>query len=313
MVLKKRALWSGSFLVVLGGAVATVYLLTGASSPRRNIDDSRHKTRLVSDEVSVERYPLERITPGTQVTPGGIEGWSHLVLLARPRLASGDVPSLHSLARTWASMFMLTIAADVETAPEGGYYLAGLGVGFSCLSGHQIMVVSSEDTAGANLGFIDCQVLAGNETCLNDVCQVARTRQMIVFDAARTTMVINGQYQQRVTRHAVLADAQTGDISTFVWLLQESPLGYELPQAEMRWLKSNLREDRIVHVDKAYVNALGIPSADAFALVQLPPGETVAVAKDWEAAAAARTMKPHQVASLEARLSEIAGVDTRHP
>ncbi len=305
MVLTKRTLWSGSFVVLLGGAVATVYLLAGANAPSGNGIAKVAISPGTVPETSIQRQSLGRIEPGTVVGPNGIEGWSHLVLLVRPKLAAGDVDSLHSWAKDYAKRFMLTIAADTAVDGHGEYYLSRLGVGFSCDAGDRTVVVGAADTGGVELGFIERQVLDGNEGTLADVYTVGRTPRMVVFDQEKLQILLDGKPQVLVMRHAVLVNSQTGDVSTLLWLLRPEGGRYRIATGQLRILRPNLREDRVIHVDKSHVNALGIPTPQAFSMTQLPPGDTFTFVPDWEPLAVARTMNHEQLRALEAKLSAL--------
>lgn len=304
-MLTKHKFYGVSLAMLLGGALATIYLMAGASTPRPlpQVDPTAQP-----DVQPLQR--LELIEPGTQVTEQGVEGWSHLVLLVMPELTDGAVDSLHPYAHDWASMFMLTIAADVQQAESGQYALKRLGVGFTYKMDDQLRIIRSDNLCGAELGPIDRQVLAGNERCFDDVYSVARTPTMIVFDAVKTQIVIDGQHTERITRHAIRVDRETGQVFSLAWLLKETPEGtYILDRRDLRWMPENLRERRRIHVDDAHVT-LGIPTAKAFAMLDLPPGETLLIGEDWEDLAACRTMTTAQVQELEAKLSATVAAAT---
>lgn len=295
--LSKKKIYGGSFIVLFGGAVAAVYLLAGASTPPQAVPPAANGA---AQTVQL----LDRIEPGTTITAEGIEGWSDLVLLVIPQLTDGDVDALHPYALDWASMFMLTIAADVRAGDSGKYELNRLGVGFAYRQGKQLQIISSNKLCGVELGPIDRQVLAGNEECLDDVHLIAQTPTMTVFDAANTQIVIDGRHQQRITRHAVLVDEKTGRVTSLAWLLRATPEGtYVLDRRDLRWMPPNLREQRRIHVDKAHVT-LGIPTPEAFAMMDLPPGKPLLIGEDWEELAIPRTMATSQAQELEAKLSQ---------
>lgn len=294
--LSKKKIYGGSFIVLLGGAAA-VYLLAGASTPQPAAPP-------VGKDAAPQVQHLDRIEPGTRITDEGIEGWSDLVLLVIPQLTDGDVDALHPYAVDWASMFMLTIAADVKPRQDGKYELDRLGVGFTYRQDDQLLILSSDNLCGIELGPIDRQVLAGNEACFEDVHLIARTPTMAVFDAVNTQIVIDGQHQKRITRHAVLVDEQTGRVISLVWLLKATPEGaYALERRDLRRMPPNLREQRRIHVDKAHVT-LGIPTPEAFAMLDLPPGEPLSIGESWEDLAVLRTMTADQARRLEANLSQ---------
>ncbi len=76
-------------------------------------------------------------------------GYSHLVTFVLPRLASGDVNSLPEFAVRYASMFNMTILANVVERPSGdqkAYLLDKIGIGFAMNIGGKTTIVTS-DTA----------------------------------------------------------------------------------------------------------------------------------------------------------------------
>ena len=96
----------------------------------------------------------------------------------------------------WPSAWQLTFRARKQSSPLGG-------VG----------------SLGVTIGFVERSSLAGNEACLDQVLQVARTPTMLVFDV--TAIQRLDQHNRHVLhRHAILVEAGTGLLATVVWALE---------------------------------------------------------------------------------------------
>jgi hypothetical protein len=233
-----------------------------------------------------------------------------LVLLAKPRLAAGDVDSLRSVANRYATMFNLTIMAAVTANEEGGdvrYRLGKIGVGFSVpVRGKQMVITSgTAEKLGAELDFISRRVLAGNEAALNQVVQVARHANLSVFDAG-ALFTRRGKHQDMTVRYVVWVSPNSGKISTMVWLLEaDQQRRYRLADGTLRLLSPAFIEDRVVHVMGSEVT-FGIPTEQAFSLVRLPQGKPVRATSQLARLAATRRFTPANLAELEAALREAA-------
>lgn len=225
---------------------------------------------------SYQPHPIARIPAGTVIGKQVPAGWSHIVMLAKPRLASGDIDDVPKIAAKCASMLNFAILARVGGEP-GNYQLEKIAIGYTVdINGRQTVITSkTQEALGAKLGFIEKQVLAESEVCLDDVKQVFAYPTMFVFDA-QATMLRNGEHREMVMRHLVWAGAQDGRLGTAVWLLEEAGQGYRMPDGTIQLLPANYQEDRILNVKKDRF-VLGIPKRDAFALTRVPPGRPVNV------------------------------------
>ncbi len=239
--------------------------------------------------------PLERIEPGVVVGQQQKSGYSNLVTLAVPRLASGDIESLPEYAKRYAAMFNFAVMANVteEKQPQGKpvYRLDKVAIGFAMnIQGRHIIV--TEKTAnqlGAELGMIDRRVLAGNEDCLDDVVQVARNDRLVIFDA-KANMVVGDDHQERVLRHFLWVSPTNGKLGFLVWQLDTSGAErsggqYKIDSPDMQLLPEGFQEDRQIHVSKGGLLS-SIPTPDRFALVQIPRGTSVPFADSMKVAAA---------------------------
>jgi hypothetical protein len=160
----------------------------------------------------------------------------------------------------------------------GSYRLEKIAIGYTVvINGQQTVITSkTQEALGANLGFIEKQVLAENEKCLDDVKQVFAHSIMVVFDA-QAMMLRNGEHREMVMRHLVWTGSQDGRLGTAVWLLEQAGQGgYRMPDGTIQLLPPSYKEDRILNVKKDRF-LLGIPKRDAFALTRVPPGRPVNV------------------------------------
>lgn len=96
-----------------------------------------------SDRVSGQSLP--RIAAWTQVGSQNASRWNRVLLLAKPRVATGDIDQLNESIRKASTAFSLTLLASVQeyAATDGSprYYLADVGVGYSApIEGNQTVV-----------------------------------------------------------------------------------------------------------------------------------------------------------------------------
>ncbi len=232
--------------------------------------------------VSTSR-DLPRIEAGTRIEDAQDQYWNRIVLLARPRISSGDIESLPSVIRNSVSEFVLTIMASVEqvTDPANGqmrYRLMDIGVGYSTMIDGTLRAVTVADAErlGVDLGLFPRMMLSENEKQLTTARIIARTSTLMIIDTP--AFVLRGQQHREYTmRHFVWVDPQTGRNAALVWLIDRDAVGN--PVVEMsepaRWAPAGLQEDRAIHVDGQEFNMFGIPNKKAFAIENLPPGKEV--------------------------------------
>ncbi|MEM7474771.1 MAG: hypothetical protein AAF483_07250 [Planctomycetota bacterium] len=228
-----------------------------------------------------ERIEVSRIPAGVVPTQKDNSEWNRIVLMAQPKIASGDVSALSQSIRNTVASFVLTIMAKIEAYQKPGtgekkYRLADVGVGFSHYVDDEWVVISSDSQArlGANLGFIAKQMLKTNESQLETARVVAKTSTLFLFDTP-SLMYRDNRHVKLLTRHFIWIDSSTGKSSTLVWLIGEDQQGnWSVVNEPMRWVPAGTKEERRIHVDGDEF-LLGIPSEQAFALEGLPPGKDV--------------------------------------
>ncbi len=263
-----------------------------------------------AQELVSRTKTLPRIAAGTLVEDPEAERWNKVVLLARPRIASGDVESLPASVKSTASSFVLTILATVESytneAGESKFKLAELGLGYSMDVDGVLKVVTVDDAAslGLHLGFFKRQMLWENEKQLQTVHVITRTSTLTIFDTP-AIVLRNQAHQDYTVRHFVWIDSRTGRNAMLVWLLARGAGGRATVVDEpMRWLPPGAKEDRAIHVDKNEFSLLGIPGERAFAIEDLPPGKKVPWTERAKALAARDDLAGDSLRELTAALNE---------
>lgn len=254
---------------------ACVFTVLALSFP---ITNSAMAVEAVARDFQVR--PLERIPPGTEVTPDGANGWSDLLLFVKGSLGSGDVNAASATVRRYASLFNLAYMANVAQDAKGNYTLDKIGIGFTTQIDGRDVVISSDThkPLGADLGMIGGAVFSANERALDEIVQVARYRDGAIFDAP-TIMLRGAKHEKVIVRFFVWVSPQ-GDVGTVCWVLDGyGQSQYRTAENEVVLLRPHLIENRKMHVDGDRFT-FGIPSEDAFAVVSLPPGRTFKIDND---------------------------------
>jgi hypothetical protein len=255
---------------------------------------------------------LSRIAAGTLVENSDSQRWNRIVLLARPKLSSGDVERIPASIRSTVSTFILTILATVEPTTEEGtgetkYRLAELGVGYSMDVGGDLKVVTvaNASDAGVSLGFISRQMLSENEKQLATARVIARTSTLAIFDSP-AILFRDDSHKDFVIRHLVWIDSRTGSGSMLVWLLEQNGDDRLSVVADepIRWLPPGMKEVRDIHVDGNEFSLLGIPSKRAFALEDLPSGKQVPWTQEALALAAQESFNQDSLRQLTGALNQ---------
>ena len=259
----------------------------------------------------VAAQPIAIVPPGTPVDLPDALRWNRLILLASPRIASGDVDTLPAAVRTQLPKFTLVLMATVRAvaSPEGlRYELAELGAGYALPLDGRLTVVDTENPPPRlELDFIGRQMLSQNGRTLVGLQTVGGAGTMQIFDAD-TILFRDGRHGDYSMRHFVWVEPVSGECSACVWLLTKRPDGSLVAVDEQpRWLSPGTREDRAIHVDASeYV--LGIPTMRAFALLDMPPGQPFPWSPALREVAARRTYPPETVRSLAVELNH--GLET---
>jgi hypothetical protein len=272
--------------------------------------------------VDLDVREMPRIEPGTVITKRPT-GWTNLVLHGVPRVAEGDVDRVSGMVSRLVSMFHLTILANIvqDRANPPQFQLGKVALGLAMnIKGREVIVSSkTHEKLGASLRLIEENALSGNEACLNQALQMARTPTMVVFETT-AIMRLKNENRNVFHRYVLLVSPTDGRLTTFVGALErDSQHAYHLATDEIRKLVPGVQEDRKLYVDRQRF-VLGLPAQEAFALIDLPPGETILPSAELQQAAESVLKTPADVTRLEELLrSEIAqapgqpGAQTRQP
>lgn len=323
---RQRIRWPvAAVLLVVGGIVAGGVASGGVRAAAEEVKRREAAVSVDPGSIDVKERYLEKIPPGTEIGKTAPKGWTHLVFVATPTIAEGDVEALPSMAKSIASMLQLTVLANARNESDdpggngnggsrsGGNGASGKGpwrlekvaVGFATpVNGKRIVISSdSERRLGANLDFIERMVLSGQERYLAEergVLQVVTAPNMVVFDA-RSVMLIKERHREMIVRHAVVIDPSSGGMGALVWLIDPQSKGYQLAEDAMQLLPSNFQEKRRMHVDASQIT-LGIPGPTALAVVSIPKGVEIPFSPALREVAALRRFTPEAAAELEAEI-----------
>lgn len=238
-------------------------------------------TAVADDPAQVTLLPPGTIASIEDSKQPRIPKWNRVILLARPRIASGDINALGTDIRNSIQSFVLTLMASVEkrtnaNAGENEYFLADFGIGYSTPIGSDLTVVTPDSATdlGAELSFFQRQVLSTNQKQLKTARLVARTSTLTIFDTP-AVLLRAAEHRSNTMRHFVWVDRRTGEVAMLVWLIEKDPSSVAgVVDEPIRWISANTKEDRKIHIDGSKFT-FGIPSTDAFALESLPPGRDV--------------------------------------
>ncbi len=228
---------------------------------------------------------LPRIETGTLISAENAHAhWNRIVLLATPRISSGDVDSLPTAIRDSVSDFVLTIMASVEEfsdpdTAEPRFRLVDVGLGFSTDVDGELRAVSvaDADKAGVNLGLFARMLLIENEKQLKTAKIITRTPTLMIIDAPAYVLRDAAHYEC-IMRHFIWVEPSTGRNAALVWLIDQDSAGQPVVDLSEppRWAPAGLQEDRAIHVDGREFNMFGMPGKKAFAMESMPPGKPVA-------------------------------------
>jgi hypothetical protein len=235
--------------------------------------------------------------------------WNRVILLATPKISSGETTKLNESTRIAVSKLTLTILATVKREVTDGteaYRLDEVGVAYSTSIGDKLITISSDSAArlGARLDFFGRQMLSENEKQIENLNVVVRTPTLTIFDAP-AIMLRDGQHKEFVTRHLIWIDSHTGKLALVIWLLSTDRDGRKtVAERSLRMVAPGTKEDRKIHVDgRSFF--LGIPTSRSFALEDLPPGVDVAWSEPAKQIASRNAYHTNELNELAAALNQL--------
>jgi hypothetical protein len=264
------------------------------ASPLAAIDDNRSASRNVT-----------KIAAGTIIDAGTIAGWTDRVLVARPRVAAGDVDGVSALIKGHAELLAFVVLARVEwrttdaasgaqaadpspgeaAGPARTAVLADVGVGLATTVDGKLQVASGPEVVvprgatvppvgigrPAPLGFIGSRVLASAEQSLDDMRVVARRTTLVIYDSP-AVIAIDGRNRSCYVRSIIWVEPKTGKLHHAIWAMQRGQRELWIPAMEQGvYLPVPFEEDRVLRVESDRFT-FGLPAATAFGMAKLPPG-----------------------------------------
>lgn len=269
--------------------------------------------QLPAQTTAAQNKVLPRIASGTLVEDPQADRWNQVVLLARPKISSGDTDALPASVQTAVSSLILSIVATVkqesQTSGEPYFRLAEVGVGYATSVDGELKIVTLQGAAaaGKRLGFFQRQMLSENEKQIAAIPILAHTSTLLIFDTP-SILQRDAQHRDFVMRHFVWINSQSGKLSMLVWLLREDSAlhpseGLRVVDEPLRWVPAGMKEVREIHVDGKEFSLLGIPSERAFALEDLPPGKQIPWTPEAQAFAGLRSFSDSQLRELTIALN----------
>ncbi len=221
--------------------------------------------------------PVELLPPGTVVGDTAPDGWTHLIIKSRPRIASGAVERLGpTQIRYGTFLFMTTVARVVSKRSHlrTRYTLDAIAIGLGTTVDGKDMVLSpkTQKDLGANLGFIFRVILLGAyKKQQEEVHLVARSPTFAVLDTP-ALMLRRGRHEDVTLRYTLLVDGATGRLDTLVWLIDRADPDDILP-GPLEWLPPNKQEQAPLHVDGNEITPIFGPGPRAYAVERIPQGD----------------------------------------
>jgi hypothetical protein len=240
---------------------------------------------------------LTAIAPGLEIDQGPPTGWSHLILKSIPKLASGDLGSLPSSARTTATRFRTAILADV--VPVGSSYaLAKIGIGL-CVP-HRgrdtVVTTASLGPTGVDLGTVDRLVLGAAEKEMARGRLAARTPTFALLRSP-VMLRVGPAHRNGWLSYAFLVDPASGSLRTLTWWFDADPAARRTVEQAIA-LRPSLVFD--CGLDVAAGRILGtVPVSWSFAMGALPPGTPVQIPSSVQPLMANGSLSPAEVDALE--------------
>lgn len=246
--------------------------------------------------------PPAEIAPGTVVGTTAPAGWSHLVIKSLPRVRADQRAGLPELTVEKAGWMFTAFLADVGRGPDGSFALKRVGLGLGAKGKGRDMVVTSETgrKLGAEMGLFGGMIL-------DKGYEVQRKAVVPVWGAGFGLLDTPVWYRcgdaNKLVRYryALLVDRATGRLDVLMWSLGADGPGCGRLAEVVRIAPNTLDPAELV-VDRRKVNRFGVPSDDAFAVEQLPPGTRRPLPDDLRPLAGTTRFTQESARDLEARL-----------
>lgn len=249
----------------LTGALIAATLLLPAAARAEMDFRPRPIDRLPAGAISL-RDAASRDAAAKQLPPG----YSHVVLVAWPRLAAEQIEKTPGTAAKFAQMFGSVILAGVEQDPSTGLNrLARVGIGHIMRSENQVRIIRPGDSA---LSFIGSQVLASGEKELDKIQIIARYDTAVLLESP-AVLLRGGAHRAMRVRHFIWTSAAQGGLASVVWAVDDAgAAGPQVVDQQFVQLLADATDDRLLSVDPKQFSFIGAPGPTAFAMARLPAG-----------------------------------------
>lgn len=260
-------------------------------------------------EYDLTPTPPAELPPGTVVGTTAPEGWSHLVIKSLPRVRPDQRKHLPGITVEKAGWMFTAFAANVAKQPDGTFAFAGIGLGLGakCRDGDTIITSETGRKYGARMGIIGegGMILDKGYAIQRKGVMPLRSPGFAILDTPVWFRCGDGNRLVRY-RYTLLVDRASGRLDVLMWSLGADGSPCDQLAQIVRIAPDTIDPAELV-VDMKKVNAVGMPSDDAFAVEQLPPGARRVMPADLRALAGTTRFAQGSARDLEARLRRLAG------
>jgi hypothetical protein len=268
------------FATVLGIAVGLLFANSPSMLAQESITNTpssaEQSAEALEEEFDVERTVVPLLNPGTIVNDKAPDEWTHLILKSNPAVTQGDISDVSQNDKNLSSLVRTASVANVvkrQLGEQTVFQLSHVAIGL-CVNIDGNDTVVSPDTQkklGAGLGFIARTVLGKIYEEQSRVELVARSDYAAIYDAP-IILRWEGKNREEVLRYAILVDPKTGDLKTFVWMIEYNDGKYMGFKGKVQLLSENCVMKCDLHVDSSEYT-FGIPSKVAYACASIPVGK----------------------------------------
>jgi len=291
-------------LVAVGALGVGVWAWPTSSHVADWSDDYQPVATTAASDYDLTPKPAPEIAPGTVVGTAAPPGWSHLVIKSLPRVRADHRAGLPDITIDKAGWMFTAFLADVTREPDGTFALKRLALGLGA-KGAERDVIATSDTArqhGVPLGAFGGLIL--------DKGYAVQRKAVLplwspAFGLLDTPVWFKCGDTNRLVRYryALLADRTTGTLDVLMWSLGADGPGCGW-LAEVVRIAPNTIDPAELVVDRRKVT-FGMPTDDAFAVEQLPPGARRPLPDELRPLAGTTRFTPESARDLEAGLRRL--------
>lgn len=226
------------------------------------------------ETIDVAIRPVDLLEPGTIIADTPPEGWSHLVVKSRPRIADEELGRVAGVTARLASFIVTGFVANVEKTPgQDRYRINGVAFGLGTRVGDKDIVLSpdTQKQLGANLGILQRPVF--------DIAFERQAEGKVLISAPSLVVVDTHSVFQRegrnravAFRYAMVLEPRSGQLTNLVWAVDRDERGEGFAIGPIEVLPASLVQSPLLYVDPNEYT-LGVPSNNAYGVRRLPQGE----------------------------------------